>query len=211
VPPLRLLTAPPPQPVAAITDLPLPVPLLEPIGEGIASCSALWEPLADAAVAGPVPLVATDGYEVRLECHLPGHRLEPRAPGTAHIVTVVRGSLRVPGEPTRIVPAGATAVIATATDAVVENTGAEVALAVHVRSTFRRRNPELPMAAADSHRPPAGVAGAVAVAAGAERRPRSRPGASPCRLPPARSPGRGRRGGRGGGAGRHTSRVRAEP
>jgi hypothetical protein len=125
-----------------VADLPLPAALLEPIGDGIASCPALWEPLAGHALAGPVQLFATDGYEVRLEAHPPGTRLEARRSGITHTVTAVRGALHLrpaagadggTGAGIAVLPGG-TAVVATTTDVAIENLGTEVALAIHVRS-----------------------------------------------------------------------------
>jgi hypothetical protein len=123
----------------------LPPTLLEPIGEGIAGCPALWEPLLPLAVSdGPVLLVATEGYEVWLEVHPAGTSLRARRPGTTHAVAVARGSLRfrpagVSSSAAVALAAGttasaATAAVPTATDVVLTAPESAGAVAVHVHS-----------------------------------------------------------------------------
>jgi hypothetical protein len=141
------------RPDGPAADLPLPAALLEPIADGIASCPALWEPLAGHALAGPVQLFTTDGYEVRLEAHPPGIRREGPRSNATHTLTAVRGALHLrsagtaggPGVGIAVVP-GTTAVVATAAAVAIENRGTGVALAIHVRSVAAPTPP--PVAAA---------------------------------------------------------------
>jgi hypothetical protein len=132
----------------------LPPALLEPIGEGIAACPALWEPLlALARREGPVALVTTEGYEVWLEVHPAGTSLRARRPGTSHAVAVARGALRlrpagVPSSAAVALAAGAaasvpTAVVPTAADVVVTAPEPDGAVAVHVHSPPGPRRPSM--------------------------------------------------------------------
>jgi hypothetical protein len=128
---------------------PLPAALLEPIGEGIAGCPALWEPLLRAAVPdGPVVLVATEGYEVWLEVHPPGSSLRTRRPGTTHAVAVAHGALhlRPAGAASSAAVAlatGSTTAVPTTTDVVMTAPDPEGAVAVHVHSPPGPRRPSL--------------------------------------------------------------------